>query len=274
MSNSEIVKSDINKSKISKINSDKVNIVNKNITGYNIKINEFEGPLDTLLYLITKNKMSIFDINLNLLTDEYINYLETMNKFDMDIASEFIVLASTLLNIKSKKLLPEIEEKEDEEEISEEEMIARIITYKKYKEVSNKIKEMYLSNFGCFITPFEKINYKVQTEYLGDKFTKLQLNSVYIDILNRNVNKVNKQASNVEKLAVYEKYTVKQKTEEILNFLKSNNSFKFNDLFGVEDKSSAEIVTAFLSTLELNKLNEVKLIQDKAFSDINVVKNK
>lgn len=251
----------------------KVNIVNKNINEYNLKINEFEGPLDTLLYLITKNKMSIFDINLNLLTDEYINYLEQMNKFNMDIASEFIVLASTLLNIKSKKLLPEIEDKEIEDEISEEEMIARIIEYKKYKEVSNEIKNIYLSNFGSFVTPYEKINYKNKIEYSGDKLTAKQINELYIDLLNRNINKINKKSDDIEKLAVYEKYTVKQKTDQILNYLKNKESFKFNELFNKNESSSAEIVTAFLSTLELNKINQIKLIQEKAFSDINVIKN-
>ena len=250
------------------------NIINKADTNYKLKIDNFEGPLDLLLFLICKNKMNIFDINLSVLTDDYINYLETMNKFNMDIASEFIVMASTLLNIKSKKLLPELEEKVNEEEITEEEMIARIIMYKKYKEVSGDINNMYLSNFGTFMKPFENIKFKKELKYEGVKFFKDELYKLYIDVLNRNINKINKNADNVKKLALYEKITVKQKADEIMSYLNTNEKFVFSDMFNKDKVSNMEIVTGFLSTLELNKLNEILVTQDIAFADINILKNK
>lgn len=101
---------------------------------YNIKIDNFEGPMDLLLFLITKHKMNIFDISLSELTDKYLSYLNEMTENNIEIASEFIVMASTLLDIKARKLLPEVEEKdESEDEVKEEDIISRIIEYKKYK---------------------------------------------------------------------------------------------------------------------------------------------
>ena len=103
---------------------------------YSIKIDNFEGPLDLLIYLIEKNKMKIDEINLTEITDQYIEYLNEMEKLDLEIASEFLVMASTLLYLKSKNLLPKQEI--EEEELTEEELIRKIIEYKKYKEISKK----------------------------------------------------------------------------------------------------------------------------------------
>ena len=121
----------------------KESIINRKIE-YNININNFEGPLDLLLYLICKNKMNIFEISLSELTDKYIEYLSLMKDLDVEVATEFLVMASILLEIKSRKLLPEIEPKEDEEILTEEEMMARLIEYKKYKELSFYIKQKYV----------------------------------------------------------------------------------------------------------------------------------
>lgn len=116
---------------------------------YAIKIDNFEGPLDLLCHLIDKNKMNIYDINLSEITDQYIEFLKEQEKLNLEIASEFVVMASTLLFLKSKNLLPKQEE--EEEEITEEELIRRIIEYKKFKEISKVLREKYIifSNF-CF----------------------------------------------------------------------------------------------------------------------------
>ena len=101
---------------------------------YSIKIDNFEGPLDLLCYLIDKNKMNIYDVKLTEITEQYVSYLNEMQEMNLEIASEFLVMASTLLYLKSKSLLPKQEE--EEEEITEEELIRRIIEYKKFKEIS------------------------------------------------------------------------------------------------------------------------------------------
>ena len=122
--------------------NEKMAILTLETKKYAIKIDNFEGPLDLLCHLIDKNKMNIYDINLSEITDQYLEYLNAMEKMNLEIASEFLVMASTLLYLKSKNLLPKQEE--EEEEITEEELIRRIIEYKKFKEISKVFKENYL----------------------------------------------------------------------------------------------------------------------------------
>ncbi len=121
---------------------------------YAIKIENFEGPLDLLCHLIDKNKMNIYDINLSEITDQYIKYLNEMEKLNLEIASEFLVMASTLLYLKSKKLLPK--QNEEEEELTEEELINRIIEYKKFKEISKTLKQNYLIYSNRFLKDKKK----------------------------------------------------------------------------------------------------------------------
>lgn len=239
---------------------------------YKFVIENFEGPLDLLLFLITKNKMNIFDISLNELTDEYVKYLEEMNESNIEVASEFIVMAATLLDIKARKLLPEIEPKEEEEEISEEDIINKIIAYKKYKEIAERINEMYSNNFGSFSKPFEKINFNTKLEYTGDRFSKQDIFEIYTRILYRNANKMNKKAEEINKLAVYEKVTVQDKVKQIVNYLNDNNNMVFNSVFNNNVCDNIEVVTAFLGVLELSKLKQVDIEQQYLFSDINVSK--
>ena len=122
---------------------------------YAIKIDNFEGPLDLLCHLIDKNKMNIYDINLSEITDQYIDYLKQQEKLNLEIASEFLVMASTLLYLKSKNLLPKQEE--EEEEITEEELIRRIIEYKKFKEISKVLKENYIVYSNRYFKLMEEI---------------------------------------------------------------------------------------------------------------------
>ena len=118
------------------------NVLTLETNKYSIKLENFEGPLDLLCHLIDKNKMDIYDINLSEITDQYIEFIKQMEQMNLDITSEFLVMSSTLLFLKSKHLLPKSEE--DEEEITEEELIRRIIEYKKYKEITKKIKQNFL----------------------------------------------------------------------------------------------------------------------------------
>ena len=126
---------------------------------YAIKIENFEGPLDLLCHLIDKNKMSIYDIKLSDITDQYIEYINQMEQMNLEVTSEFLIMASTLLYIKSKNLLPN--EVEDERELTEEELLQRIIEYKKYKEISKKLKEFYdITNIDDFEEIFDIIGKK------------------------------------------------------------------------------------------------------------------
>ena len=120
------------------------NILTLETNKYAIKIENFEGPLDLLCHLIDKNKMNINDIRLSEITDQYIEYINKMEEMNLEITSEFLIMASTLIYLKSKSLLPK--ENEDEEEISEEELLRRIIEYKKYKEITKILRVMYDNN--------------------------------------------------------------------------------------------------------------------------------
>ena len=162
---------------------------------YAIKLQNFEGPLDLLCHLIDKNKMNICDIKISEITDQYIEYLNKMEQMNLEITSEFLIMASTLLYLKSKSLLPSIEE--DEKEISEEELIRRIIEYKKYKEISKKLNEYYKENSKRFFKLPDKIELpkqKLELEYSKDIIVQL-----YKDAIDKNSKRLNQNAKKIEK---------------------------------------------------------------------------
>lgn len=247
-------------------------IINRSITKYNLVINNFEGPLDLLLHLISKNKLTIFEISLSEITDKYIDYLKQMESMDLEITSEFIVMASTLLEIKARKLLPEIEEKEDEEVITEEDIIKKLIEYKKYKEFSIKINEMYKSGFGFFSKDPEKIKFEKKIEIERGSIDKHKLYELFNFVIVRNENRINKKADEINRLTLTEKITVRDKVRQISKYLTKNKKMVFGEVFSKENCSNIEIVTAFLGVLELSKLKEVTIEQKQLFEDI-LVKN-
>ena len=167
---------------------------------YSIKIDNFEGPLDLLCYLIDKNKMNIYDVYLTEITNQYIEYLNAMEEMNLEIASEFIVMASTLLYLKSKNLLPKQEE--EEEEITEEELIRRIIEYKKFKEISKVFKENYSIYANRFYKGQEEI--KLPKQKLEKDYGPEKIPDIYKLLVERNSVKINQNAKNIEKIAYIE----------------------------------------------------------------------
>jgi len=244
-------------------------IINKDISKYTFKIVNFEGPLDLLCHLIDKNKMDIYDININEITEQYIEYLNKMESMNLEITSEFIIMASTLLYIKSKKLLPVVEETE---EISEEELINKIIEYKNYKKILKVLNER--------LNEFSKRVYKLPDtvelpkQKLEKEYPKELIPQVYCEIIQRNKNKVNVNAKNINKIATNDNVTVLSKVKEIFKTLIRKSKFIFNNLFSVEKREKVEIVTAFLGLLELSKRKKVTVTQDSIFGDIIVKRNK
>ena len=197
---------------------------------YAIKIDNFEGPLDLLCHLIDKNKMNIYYINLSEITDQYINYLKEQEKLNLEIASEFIIMASTLLYLKSKNLLPKQEE--EEEEITEEELIRRIIEYKKFKEISKVLKEQYKNNSNRYFKLQEEI--KLPKQKIEKNYESMLIPEMYKKVVERNEEKVNQNASNIEKIAITDKYTVASKEKEMLRELVNRPKFVFNALFSLK----------------------------------------
>ena len=237
---------------------------------YSIKIDNFEGPLDLLCYLIDKNKMNIYDVNLAEITEQYIEYLNAMEKMNLEIASEFIVMASTLLYLKSKNLLPKQEEEVDE--ITEEELIRRIIEYKKFKEISKVFKENYKIYANRYYKGQEEI--KLPKQKLEKDYDPEKIPEVYRLLIERNSVKINQNAKNIEKIALVDKYTVSEKVREMYKILAKQKKFIFNKLFAINKKEKQEVVTAFSGLLEMSRRNKVETSQEELFGDIVVEEKK
>ncbi len=236
---------------------------------YTIKMTNFEGPLDLLCHLIDKNKMDIFDIKINDITDQYLEYLKYMDQMNLEITSEFIVMASKLIYLKSKQLLPVDKEEEEEEEFD---LVKLLIEYKKYKEMTSVFRER-LDNFGRRVYKLpEKI--ELPKGKLETVFEPSLIVDTYAAFVRKEIEKKNVNAENINRIAVSEKYTIKSKIKEILKTLWKKPKFIFNKLFNVKKRPKAEVVTAFLSLLELSKLKRISVTQDSLFGDINVEKIK
>lgn len=237
---------------------------------YAIKIDNFEGPLDLLCHLIDKNKMNIYDINLSEITDQYIEFLKEQEKLNLEIASEFVVMASTLLFLKSKNLLPKQEE--EEEEITEEELIRRIIEYKKFKEISKVLREKYIIFSNRYYGFEEKID--LPKKKLEKKYDESIIPEIYENLVEKNNKKINQNAKNIEKIAITDNYTVASKVREMFRVLIKQKRFVFNKLFSIKKHNKQEVVTAFSGLLELSRRSKVETIQEELFGDITVEKVK
>ena len=214
--------------------------------------------------------MSIYDINLSDITEQYIEYLNQMESMNLEIASEFLVMASTLLYIKSKKLLPKQEE--EEEELTEEELIRRIIEYKKFKEISKTFKEAYNTNSSRYFKTQETI--ELPKQKLEKDYDKGLIPNIYSKLIERNREKLNQNAKNIEKIAITDNYTVASKVKEMYKILIKQKKFIFNKVFSISKKNKQEVVTAFTGLLEMSRRNKVITEQDDLFGDIDVMLSK
>lgn len=246
------------------------NIFTLETNKYSIKIDNFEGPLDLLCHLIEVNKMDIYEVNLNEITDQYIDYINKMEELDLEVTSEFLIMASNLLFIKSKKLLPRQEE--EEEMLSEEELIQRIIEYKQYKEITNKFRQLYDENSKRFYRLPESI--ELPKQKLEIKHSYQDIVEKYKEILHRNEVKVNKNSKNLEKIAIIENYSVGDTVKTMFRALIRNSNFVFNTLFSLNKCKPQEVVTAFSGLLEMSRRNKVETKQEYLFGDIEVSKKK
>ena len=240
------------------------------ISKYSIKIEDFEGPLDLLCFLVKKNKMNIDDINIYKIIEKYLEYMYIMESLNLEVATEFITMASMLIYLKSKKILPKSCDDKEEDEISEELLKEKIIQYKKYKQASIRLSSRY-----------EEYNYRVskkREELVLDKkefeglYTPYTLTRSYkLQILKFEM-KENMNKDNIEKLVIKEKVSVKDKIKEMFTILSKIPKFVFNTMFLNKNKSKDEIISAFLGILEMAKKNDIKIKQENIFSDILVEK--
>jgi len=235
-----------------------------------IRIRNFEGPFDLLFHLIEKNQFNIYDIPINDITDQYMEYLAAMQELDLEIASEFLVTAATLLHIKSKMLLPDVKEKREEEVDPREELVLRLVEYKRYKEFSRILREKESQWEKAFYKLPERIGFEWEEPVY--ELSLDELKRVYREINERNKRRMNRDAGRIEELIQREKVSLKNKMKEILMILINKAFFRFSEIFPLGKKSKAEVVTGFMAVLELAKLHKVNLDQKKRFSEIYVRK--
>lgn len=235
---------------------------------YRIKIENFEGPFDLLFHLIEINQLDIYDIPINEITEQYLDYLFAMQQLDMDIASEFLLMAATLLHIKSRMLLPETVTAEEKEMDPREELILRLVEYKKYKEYSEKLKKLEDEWSGAMYRMPGNILFEREKELL--ELSAETLSDVYAVILQRNLDKMDKNPGRIKQLLQREKVSLRSKIRQIISHLKRKGGFVFSELFSLKKSSKTEVLTGFLAILELARMNRITLKQKKRFSEIKV----
>ena len=229
----------------------------------NLLIGDFEGPLDLLLHLIKKSKVEIFDIEISDITNKYLNYIKKMSDMNLDIASEYLVMAAELIELKSKKLLPIKKEEELEEEINtEEELKRRLVEYKKYKESTEVFKELEEKRSNYYTKAPE-----ILQKYSNEKFENDGSVGV-VDLIDAFKKLLERQEYNkpMDTKIARKELSVKERSAKIRDILKIKKKVKFIELF--DDFSKAYVVVTFLSVLEMVKNREINIKQDSNFSDI------
>ena len=230
---------------------------------YNIKIDAFEGPLDLLLHLIKEKNVDIYDISIEEITKSYLDYINKMEELNINIASSYLVMAAELMEIKSKSLLPKVESEEDneEEEVSRENLINKLVEYKKYKEMTDVFKELEINRNNIYIKPPENINNYVNNEIYNEEIEIDKLVEAMKNFLNR------KELEKPLKTKITNKeYSVKERKNSIRNIIRNKKRVEFTELF--EEYNKSYIAVTFLSVLELAKEHELKISQDKNFDNI------
>ena len=230
---------------------------------YNIKIDAFEGPLDLLLHLIKQKNVDIYDISIEEITKSYLDYINKMEELNINIASSYLVMAAELMEIKSKSLLPKVENEEDneEEEVSRENLINKLVEYKKYKEMTEVFKELEINRNNIYIKPPENINNYINNEIYNEEIEIDKLVEAMKNFLNR------KELEKPLKTKITNKeYSVKERKNSIRNIIRNKKRVEFTELF--EEYNKSYIAVTFLSVLELAKEHELKISQDKNFDNI------
>ena len=238
--------------------------------GYKLRLDIFEGPLDLLLYLIKKNDIDIADIPIAEITEQYMEYIKVMKMLDLDIVGDFLVMAATLMQIKSKMLLPpDPTEEEIEEEDPRDELVRRLQEYKKFKEIADALKEKEMKRKDFFARTIDEEMKNQLKENAKEIFFEASL----FDLINALSDALNKVPEKIIHEIIAEEYTVEQKIHDILHRLLDENRVSLSQLFRMS-RSKVEMVVTFLAILELIRLKEVKAVQKRTFDDIEILRNK
>lgn len=241
-----------------------------------VKLQVFEGPLDLLLHLIDKNKVDIYDIPIVTITDQYMEYINSLKEARLDVMSEFLVMAATLLSIKSKMLLPKAVVEEDGEEVEDPraELVAQLLEYKLYKSMSYELRDRQMDADRIFYKaptiPEEVLKYEqpVNIDELVSDLTLQQLNDIFKQVMSRVENRVDPIRSKFGKIKK-EEVSLEDKMVYMNSYAKTHKSFSFKQLL-MECHTRTEVVVTFLCILEMMKSGQITIFQEHTFDDIAI----
>jgi len=242
--------------------------------GIPVKLQVFEGPLDLLLHLIDKNKIDIYDIPIVEITNQYMDYIRAMEESDMNIMSEFLLMAATLLDIKCKMLLPAEVAEDGEEEDPRQELVEQLLQYKVYKYMSYELKERQSDGeqalYKTATIPEEVLNYvqPVDLDKLLGDLTLSKLNAIFRDVLKKQEDKIDPVRSRFGKIEK-EEVTMTEKMSFVQQYIKNHKCFSFRSLLETQH-SKVHIIVSFLVILELMKTGVIRVSQEAAFDDIKI----
>ena len=239
------------------------------------KLEKFEGPLDLLLHLIEKDKINIYDIPISQITEQYLDYMSHMETEDLNIVSDFLLMAATLLDIKAKMLLPrEVDEETGEEIDPRSELVERLLEHKKFKLIAKELSdrefetEKYLYKDPTI--PKEVLKYEppVDLDELFDGMTLARLQSIFETVMKRKEDRVDPERSKFGTIKK-EPISLEQRIGSLMTYARSNRKFSFRNLLE-KQSTKFEVVVTFLAVLELVKMGKLSLMQEKLFDDISI----
>lgn len=235
---------------------------------YKIKLEIFEGPLDLLLYLVKKDHLNIYDIPIAKVTEQYLQYIDLMKLLDLNIAGEFLVMAATLMQIKSKMLLPAQEaEGAQEQEDPRAELIKRLLEYEKFKEIAENLRQRELEQKEVFKRPKVEIDKELSSE------KEVYFEASIFDLINAFSKALEEIPRNIFYEVIKDEFTVEEKIHDILHLLLVEEKMALSGLFG-KAKNKLEVIVIFLAILELIRMKEIIALQKGVFEEIEVSRNK
>lgn len=238
------------------------------------KLETFEGPLDLLLHLIEKNKVNIYDIPISQIADQYLDYVSHMEEESLDVVSEFLVMAATLLDIKARMLLPKETDENGEEEDPRAELVARLLEYKTYKYMSVELKDMELDAEKVFYKAptipkeVEKYEQPVDLDKLLDGLTLSKLQKIFESVMKKQQDKIDPVRSSFGTIKK-EPVSLEEKITKVLGYARKHRKFSFRGMLE-KQKDRTEVVVTFLALLELMKLGKIHLTQENLFEDMMI----
>ena len=242
-----------------------------------VKLQVFEGPLDLLLHLLDKNKVNIYDIPIVEITNQYMEYLEEMKRRDLNVLSEFLVMAATLIDIKSRMLLPSYPEDEEDEEDPRNELVQQLLEYKMYKCMAYELKDRQIDAGRILYKeptiPEEVSAYEepVDLDEMVSDITLAQLNEIFKSIMKKQVDKIDPVRSKFGKIQ-QEEVSLEEKMEHLESYARKHQHFSFRNLLESQC-TKVEIIVTFLAILELMKMGKIIISQERIFDDIIIDSN-